>query len=281
MRIKKFKNNEYILAENVWVRNLCLSTKPLDINNLTKKEIYIFLKNEQENIRNSNLKIENIESNFENLIIFSDGYDWSNKQKILGKIPKSITKTIGVNGSLAKWEMVGEKAETKRTMTFYLVNNPYPECLGYLPRNHNYYPNLISSTKTNPEFLKKYRNDPFLYQSTTDSFYSGIDSDNQCLKLDDYRNPICAALSFAWKKQTKKIVLFCCDEAFKENRPASIKMKNGLYQYPQQILCQKIIDKQLYWLKKNGVEIMDCSSGIEYENADYIHPENILSFLEK
>ena len=281
MRIKKFKNNEYVLAENIWVRNLCLNSKPLDINNLTKKEISVFLKNEHENIKNNKLKIQNIEKNFDNLIIFSDGFDWKNKQKILGEISKDLSATLGVNGSLAKWEMVGEKAEIKRTMTFYLVNNPYSDCLGFLPKNHSYYPNIISSTKTNPEFIKKYKNKPFLYQSTIDTFYAGFDCDKEFSKLDDYRNPICAAISFAWKKNVKKIILLCCDESFEEERPGAIKMKNGLYQYPQQILCQKVIDKQLYWLKKNNVEIMDCSSGIEYENADYIKKEDIISFLNK
>ena len=75
-------------------------------------------------------------------------------------------------------------------------------------------------------------------------------------------------------------MLFCCDEAFKDNRPGSIQMKNGLYQYPQQIMCQKIIDKQLFWLKKAGIKVADCSNGIEYENAEYIDKRNILSFFE-
>lgn len=281
MRIKKYKKNEYVLAEDIWVRNPSTEVEPIDLNKLNNSDVNLILNNEIENLKISSMQLDDLyQLNLDNLIIFSDGYMWKEKQKILGEIPNQIAKTIGVNGSLAKWEMVGEKAEKKRTMTFYLVNNPYPECLNYLPKNHNYYPNLIASTKTNSKFLKEYKSEPFLYKSTNDNNYSGLGKKEGYLTLDDYRNPICAALSFAHKKKSKKIVLFCCDEAFKDKRPGSIKMKNGLYQYPQQIKCQKIIDKQIFWLKQSGIEIFDCSSGIDYENAEYIDADSILKFFE-
>lgn len=281
MRIKKFKKNEYIEAEGIWIRNLCIDADPVDVNSLGKKEIELFLNNEIKNLNVSNMQLDELDQvSLDNLIIFSDGYKWKEKQFVLGAISNQLVKTIGVNGSLAKWEMVGENAEIKRTMTFYLANNPYPECISYLPKKHRYYPNLIASTKTNPEFIKNYRSEPLLYKSTKDVNYSGIGSEEGYMRLDDYRNPICAALSFAWKKRSRKIVLFCCDEAFEDERPGSIKMKNGLYQYPQQIMCQKIIDKQIFWLKKAGVEVVDCSSGIEYENAEYICSDNLLDFFE-
>jgi hypothetical protein len=281
MRIKKYKKNEYILADGVWVRNLCSDAKPVDINVLGKNEMHLFLNNEIENIKTPNMHLDDLNNvEMDKLIIFSDGYRWKENQLILGSISNQLAKTIGVNGSLAKWEMVGEKAEIKRTMTFYLANNPYPECMGYLPKKHRYYPNLIASTKTNPNFFKEYMNEPFFYRATEDLTYSGIGGGGGYMYLDDYRNPICAALSFAWRKRTRKIVLFCCDEAFEDERPGSTKMKNGLYQYPQQIMCQNIIDKQIFWLKKAGVEIMDCSSGIEYKNAGYIKSDEILSFLK-
>lgn len=279
MRIKKFKNNEYIFAENIWVRNPYSSAEKIDINNLTKNDLKIFLDNEHINSQIYGLQDDLNEINLTNVIICSDGFGWKQKQKTLGGIPNKICKIIGVNGSLAKWEMVGEKAEIKRTMTFYLANNPYSECLAYLPKKHKYYPNLIASTKTNPKFLKEYKNQPLFYKSTNDLIYSSFTEENY-LKIDDYRNPICAAISFAVKKGLKKLALFCCDEAFSEEKPGSEKMKNGLYQYPQQIMCQKIIDKQLFWLKKAGVEVKDCSSGIEYENAEYIDSENLMSFFD-
>jgi hypothetical protein len=282
MRIKKFKNNEYILAEGVWVRNLCLPAKPIDINRLGGRDLQLFLGNECSNQRVSGMTMDDTDDfSIDNLIIMSDGYGWKERQKILASMPNSMVKTIGVNGSLAKWDMVGNDAEFKRTMTFYLINNPYPEALSFLPKKHRYYPNLMASTKTNPRFFEEYRNQPFFYKASPDINYSGIGSEENNMCLDDYRNPICAAISFAWKKRVKKLALFCCDESFEDERPGAVKMKNGLYQYPQQIMCQRIIDKQLYWLKKSGVKLADCSSGVEYENAAYIEKDNLPSFFSK
>lgn len=281
MRIKKYRNNQYILAEGVWVRNLCSDAKPLDINSLGGGELALFLSNECENMKVSGMSMDEMDrTNMENVVIFSDGYGWKERQKVLAKMSNKSVKTIGVNGSLAKWEMVGEKADVKRTMTFYLANNPYGECLGYLPRKHKYYPNLIASTKTNPRFIKEYPESPMFYKSSQDLTYSGLGYED-CMRLDDYRNPICAAISFAWKNGLRRLALLCCDESFEDDRPGSVRMDNGLYQYPQQIMCQKIIDKQLHWLRQAGVEVVDCSSGIEYENAGYIEVENLDSFFKK
>jgi hypothetical protein len=281
MRIKKYKKNEYVLAEGVWVRNMCLDVEAVDVNLLGKKDLGLFLDNEVENIRTSSLQMDDINQvSMDNLVVFSDGYDWARRQLVLADIPNKMVKTIGVNGSLAKWVMVGDKAEKKRTMSFYLANNPYGECLGYLPKKHAYYPNLIASTKTNPDFLKAYRSQPYFYMATKDMNYSGI-GHNGCMFLDDYRNPICAAISLAWRRGVKKLALLCCDESFPDERPNAIKMENGLYQYPQQIMCQKIIDKQFYWLRKAGVEVADCSSGIKYDNADYIDFDGLPSFFKK
>lgn len=281
MRIKKYRNNEYILAEGVWVRNPCTDAKPVDINSLGGKDLALFLWNECENMKVSGINMDDLDRvGMDNVVIFSDGHGWRERQKVLAGIPNSAVKTIGVNGSLAKWEMVGDKAEFKRTMTFYLANNPYSECMGYLPRRHRYYPNLIASTKTNPRFIREYKGQPIFYRSSQDLNYSGVGQED-CMRLDDYRNPVCAAISFAWRSRARKIVLLCCDESFADERPGSVRMSNGLYQYPQQIMCQKIIDKQMYWLRQAGVEVVDCSSGIEYENAGYISPEDLASFFEK
>lgn len=281
MRIKKYRNNEYVLAEDVWVRNLCSDVKPIDINSLGKNDLSLFLANECENMKVSSVSMDDMSRiDMDNVIIFSDGYAWEERQKVLAKIPSSDVKTIGVNGSLAKWNLVGDKAEFKRTMTFYFVNNPYDDCVRYVPRKHRYFPNLIASTKTNPKFIKEYAGQPMFYKSSQDLNYSGVGQD-ECMRLDDYRNPVCGAISFAWKNKVRKLALFCCDEAFEDERPGAVKMKNGLFQYPQQILCQKIIDKQIYWLRKAGVKVVDCSAGTEYENAGYINLENLASFFAR
>lgn len=280
MRIKKVKKNKYILSrDKIWIRDFCSIDQGLDINNLYDKENKLWLDNEFANLKKSRLDLP-LEVKYENLIICSDGFGWKEKQKIIGNIPNSVAKIIGTNGSLSKWDMVGEKAEIKRVMSFYVVNNPYPECMSYLPKKHSYYPNIISSIRCYPKFIDNYRSQPYFYIPSIHENYSVLPNLIN-LTLDDYRNPICAAISLAWKLRVKKLLLFCCDESFIDNREGSIQMENGLYQYPQQIMSQNIIDKQLYWLRQNDVEIFDHSSGIKYENAEYIREDDIFSFFSK
>lgn len=281
MRIKNLNKNKYIITkENIWVRDLCSSSNNIDINQLYDKEINLWLDNEFVNSKKNKLEFPIGEVKYDNIIICSDGYGWKHKQRTIGRIPNSLVKIIGTNGSLKNWEMVGESADLKRIMSFYVVNNPYKDCMSYLPNSHSYYPNIICSTRTYPKFIEKYRNDPYFYKPSEGLNYSSTFNFIN-FTLDDYRNSICAAISFSWILGVKKLLLFCCDEAFEEERAGSVKMENGLYQYPQQIMSQNIIDKQLYWLKKNDVEIFDHSSGIKYENAEYIDEDDILSFFSK
>jgi hypothetical protein len=280
MRIKKFRNNEYVLAESVWVRNPAVKSKAVDINSMSRDDISLFVVNEQENSRFSHMQMEEATGSLStDVVVASDGFGWAKKHLALGSLPNSLVGVYGVNGSLARWSMVGEKAPVKRTMAFYVANNPYPECMNFLPKAHRYYPNIVASTRTNPKFLAAYRSQPYLYKPTPDLDYTG--SWDVEAVLDDYRNPICAAISLAVWRGAKRILLLCCDEAFEEKRPGAVKMENGLWQYPQQITCQKIIDKQLFWLRRMGIIVGDCSSGIEYENAEYIKDEDILKFFDK
>jgi len=282
MRVKRTKNNEFVLEEGVWIRNPFSGSRPLDINSLAKTESSLFLRNEFENLRRPYMQMdEALDLTMENVVIVSDGYGWDERQLALGSLPNKQVKVLGVNGSLARWGMVGDSAPTKRTMTFYVVNNPYPECMGYLPRKHRYYPNLIASTRTFPRFLQEYRNEPYMYRPTQDLDFSGAGFAEVNSVIDDYRNPICAAISVAVKRGAKKIALMCCDESFKDSRPGADRMPNGLYQYPQQAKCQKIIDKQLFWLRSAGIEVADCSSGLEMKNARYIDVEGLPKFFER
>lgn len=282
MRVKKFKNNEYVLEQGVWVRNPFCDGRPLDINSMAKAEAPTMLRNESHNLRSSYMQMdESVELRIENVVITSDGHGWSERQFALASLPNKSVRVIGVNGSLAKWGMVGEKASAKRTMTFYLANNPYPECMGYLPRVHRYYPNLVASVRTFPKFVSEYGSQPYLYRPTPDMDYSGSVRGEVNATLDDYRNPICAALSLAVKRGARKIALLCCDESFADERPGAERMENGLFQYPQQIKCQRIIDRQLFWLREAGIRVADCSSGVELKNAEYIRPEGLINFFDK
>jgi len=278
MRIKKIYKNEYILSkEKVWVRNLCKNNKSIDINQLYKKENDICIQNEFQNLRLPKLDLPKL--SFETIIICSDGLFWNEKQEILKNVPNE-SKIIGTNGSLKKWKMVGSEAKIKKSMYLYLVNNPYKECMSFLPKNHRYYPNIVCSIRTCPEFLKNYKNKFYFYKPSENLDYSTFPNMIN-LVLDDYRNPICAAISLSYKFNVKNIILFCCDESFIDYREGSVKMDNGYYQYPQQIMSQNIIDKQLYWLRQEDINIFDHSSGIKYENAEYINEEQLISFFSK
>jgi len=281
MRIKKHKRNEYVLAQDVWVRNPYCASEPLDINDLSKDDMSLFLRNETANLKKKSMNIDDLGGSvMDNVIICSDGYGWKEKHKILADIPNKKAKIVGINGSLSKWDLVGGLSDKKRVMFAYLVNNPYKECSSYLPTRHRYYPPLIASTRTNPDFIDRYLERPTFYAPAKDIKYSGIPRDG-CMVLDDYRNPLCAAINYCLKMGAKKIVLFCCDEAFADNRPGSELMKNGLYQYPQQIKSQRIVDAQFHWLKDRGVKVADCSSGIEYNNAAYISIEDLDGFFNE
>lgn len=281
IRIKKHKKNEYLMAEGVWIRNPYLKASPLDLNDMASRDMDAFIENETSNLSVDHIKLDEFDDQpMERVVICSDGYMWKERQTVLAQIPNSKVKVIGVNGSLAKWDMVGSLSEKKRVMSHYLLNNPYRECMSYLPKRHRYFPSLIASTRTFHGFFEHYKEKPKFYKPTADAKYSGIPRDG-CMNLDDYRNPICAAISYCVRKRVKKLAFLCCDESFGDERPASEKMANGLYQYPQQIKSQRIIDAQLHWLKLAGVEVADCSSGVKYQNAEYISPEELPSFFDE
>jgi hypothetical protein len=101
-------------------------------------------------------------------------------------------------------------------------------------------------------------------------------------QIDDYRNSICAAILLAFRFHVRKLLLFCCDDAFDIERPASEKLENGLWIYPQQNVAHDLIDANLYWLSNQEYEvaIKDHSSGPKYKNAGYIPMEGILDFFK-
>ena len=282
MRIKKKPHNEYLLSEaDVWVRNFCDSDHlPEDINNLYPQSEYgMLFDNEKNNlkIQKGHLEVDRIK--YPNIIIVSDGYDFKNLQYALAEVPYKDVKIIAINGALAKWKMVGDEAKVKRAISHYVVNNPYIECGHFVPK-HGYQPNCIASIRTNPKFTHNYKGLLHFYQPTTSVHYSGAMKNLRPI-IDDYRNPVCAAIVLAYLFEVKNLLLFGCDGSFKEKRAASVQLENGLFTYPQQIASQHIIDACLYWLKKKEVKIGDCSSGIKYRHAEYIEPEKMLDFFHK
>lgn len=274
-RIKKHNNgNQYLLSEEgIWVRNFASQITPVDVNKLSTVTDYsLFLANE---VKNEMCDLNNLDpkkNQFKGAIIVSDGYKFVTKHKLLENLPKEIA-VIAVNRSLAKWKV-------SRNIDFFVVNNPYPECMSLMP-NHGYYPKCITSTRTNPDFIKIYKTRGGYLERYNPTPEVGYSSPSRTIcYLDDYRNPICASLSLSYKLGISNIVLFCCDDSFEGERPAAMKLENGLWMYPQQKISHSAINAMLTWYKKiKGVKIVDHSSGLIYEDVNYINEEEILKFF--
>ena len=74
MRIKKYKQNKYIKANDVWVRDSFSNLSPKDINNLLKGEENLILENEISNSKKPNRIISDL--NWPNVVIMSDGFQF-------------------------------------------------------------------------------------------------------------------------------------------------------------------------------------------------------------
>lgn len=281
MRIKldKESKNEYIFSGGVWVRNFTkYNTKFLSLNNMVDNRDYeLFLRNEIDNRSNNFSRIEEENFFFPKVVILSDGFDFENRHQILRQLPSDVA-IFAVNGALAKWGLLNAP---QKFINFFIVNNPYDECLKYLPRKHRYFPSCISSLRTNFDFVQRYKGRIFTYEPTRERKFGK--PTNAKYYIDDYRNPICAAIGLAHQFGVQKLMLFCCDDSFKDERASAIKLENGLWCYPQQMKSQQIIDANLFWLKQQEdleISISDYSSGSNYNYASYINnEEDVLKFF--
>lgn len=262
--IKKSKDrNEYILTEDrLWIRDFTKRVPSLDINDLIKNEEYNLLANNES--VNTRLHIASIDAEkvfSSKVLIVSDGYNFQNNVKLLTSLPKDV-KIIGVNGVLNKWP-------NNVRMDYYIVNNPYPECMSYLGELR--VPRIISSIRTYPPFLANLRRRNvlmFKYIPTPNKKFGSLDA---VYTVDDYRNPICASIFLANRFGANKIGLFCCDEAFEDKKPEAELLPNGLYTYPQHLKATNIINGMLYWLKQSNISVGDASNGPKLSNAEYIN----------
>lgn len=279
MRIKKHANgNQYVLTpQGKWVRNFTVPLAPfVDINNtIDAKDHFQFLQNEVQNGFNRYQWIDSEQLHHPDIVIVSDGYGFKEKHKGLGSLPKNVT-IIGVNGALAKWEIGA------RSISYYVVNNPYSECMRYLPKRAKVLPKCIASPRTHHEFLKNYRGTRMRYYPVNEQSYTTLGVKEAQWQVDDYRNPVCAAIGLAYRFGVERLLLLCCDDSFKEERAGAVKLENGLWMYPQHEVAHGLIDGNLYWLRSQPhqeVLLGDCSSGPKYTNASYIEEDKILSFF--
>ena len=284
MRIKKHKNNEYIHAGDVWVRNFTKPySKPLAITNMIgRTDHHVMMLNEGSNSGFGNIAEEK-GVNFPKIVIISDGHNFNEKHLELLDLPDDVF-VIGVNGVLRNWKLPPTSPRS-RAINVYVVNNPYPECLAFMPnRSSRYYPTCVSSIRTCPEFTKKYTGNLFVYEPVPEKEF-GTKHRTEKYYIDDYRNPICAAIGLAYQFGVKKLMLMCCDDSFESQRDAAVQLDNDLWTYPQQVRSHDIIDANLYWLahdNQDEVVTADYSNGPKYKNATYIScKDEALAFFEE
>lgn len=285
MKIRKHASgNEYIHAGNVWVRNFTKkNVAAVQLGHLFEPDDYgIVLKNEQLNSMKPRISDESIR--FKNVVIVSDGYGFKDRHKLISKMPKDVC-VIAVNKALNKWELLSSTTPPaeRRTINAYVINNPYKSSLGYLPaKNSKYFPTCVASIRTSHEFVSKYVGDVYTYMPTFENTF-GFDTPER-YHIDDYRNPVCAAIGLAYQFGVEKLMLMCCDDSFEDQREDAVQLHNGLWTYKPLMRSHEIIDANLYWLthqEENEVKVVDYSSGPEYVNAAYIESgEDAYSFFQ-
>jgi hypothetical protein len=279
MHIKKIKStkNEYVYSGETWIRNF---TKPdgkyiLETKMLDKSDYDLIMKNQRANHTLGLGYISEETFYFPKVVIVSDGFDFRKRHHCLSLLPDREVCIITTNRAMKKWELIG--IEEARAINLHVVNNPYPEAIHDLP--NKYFATCIASTRTSFNFLRNYPNIKYLYEPTPEKGF-GFRHSHKYL-IDDYRNPIAAAMSLAYRFGARKIALLCCDDSMKEERSGSVKLDNGLYSYPQHIRSAEILDAKAFWLNKAGIQVANYSSGPEYKNAAYINSdEEFKAFFE-
>ncbi len=265
--------NEYCLSKSGhWVRNFTKPiVKPLDINEMnTPDDLKLIIENEFKNSL-KRYQILDINSIHEKIIIIGDGYGFEKNIKLIEELPSDVT-IIGVNGAFAKWQ-------SQRRLNYYVVNNPYQECLYYYPQIIRSWPNCIASTRTLPHFLEVYKGFLQTYSPVIGESYSSFDKDNYVL-IDDYRSPICAAIMLSYMFKVRKIVLMSTLELYKDERPGTELLNNNMWIYPQQKIAHALIDANLYWLQKAKISIGYTDTDPDYEFATYISVDSLKRFFD-
>lgn len=279
MRIKKHNNgNEYLMTTGgVWVRNFTKPAPPIDINQLTTiPDRTLLIENQIKNELTTSMQFDPNEEHHLAVCIVSDGYEFEKKRHLLKTLPENVA-IIGTNRSLLKWDLDG------RAMDYYVVNNPYSQCMTYLPINYRNLPKCVASVRTFPEFLVRYRGPKVKYYPVCEEGFQQKSVDAMCY-IDDYRNPICAAIGLAFRMRAVKILLFCCDDSFADERAGAEKLHNGLWMYPQHRTVYDLIDGNTHWYttqQYKRVRIGNHSSGPEYNRVGYIEEDGLNAFFTR
>lgn len=282
MLIKKHPSgNEYIYSGDVWIRNLTKRViSPIQYDCLfSSSDFSLVVKNQEANKNWPKISDEDIR--FEKIVIVSDGYQFEQRHQVISQMPKQVA-ILAINKALKKWKLLDPSVQNKRTINAYVFNNPYDESNYFQPSESNYYPVCIASIRSNHNFLKKYKGNIYTYCPTPENGF-GVKS-SEMYYIDDYRNPMCAAIGLAKQFGVKKLMMLCCDDSFVEKRTPAIQLDNGLWSFEQHLKVHKMNDAIFWWLKQNAdrkIEIADYSSGPEYKNATYIRgDEEAIDFFK-
>ncbi len=261
--------NEYSLANNLWVRNFTRDdTKALDINELySENEIRLCIENE---IKNSKLAVPNISTedfDFNSVIIISNGYGFRENHKQLIESIKTYDgrQVICVNNTVIAWN-------ANKYPNFYLTNSFYRlSAMNFLPR-------LICSQRIDYDFLKSYRNNKFVYSPTPNYKFSSPNAIDETCFIDEYRNPICAALACAYKFKASRIFLAFCSEGYEKQRDGMIDVGNGIFMYPQQQLANNLINHMIFWYRYSNPLIKIFHTGLKnsFSFAKYLKVEDFI-----
>lgn len=279
MRIRKVQGHRYALSPGgIWVRDF-VSTKQTgpDISNITKvEERGVLLLNRilnraaKPNVQDMNPKKR------PKVLVVSDGLGFKDIGPVLEGLPKDVY-VIGVNRALSKW------GADWRPMNLFLANSPYQDAMRMLWKHRNKpWPPCLVSSRVFPGFLEAYEGPLFLYEpACEENFAWRVESG--CLRLDDYRNPVCAAVCLAERCLVDRLAFLCCDDSFREERAGSVPAREGHWCYPAQIVAHGVIDSMLGWMEscgREGVRFADSSHGPEYTHANYIPKEALAAFFQ-
>lgn len=254
--IKKHANrNEYFKVDNLWVRNFNRQhVSATDINTFyTEEETKELILNE---VKNARLNLPNIADEalrYRKLIVVSDGFNFKQHSDVF-KIMPADTCLITVNQAQRLWA-------ASIFANFYLTVTTGENAASVL--SDRPFPKLIASRRVNHHFLCHYKNLIYFYDPVPDATYQSKSAKESLLLVDDYRNPICACVGLANHFKVKSLYLGFCSHAFTEERPGTVKIEEGIYQYPQQVLADKLVDANLFWLKAANPEIQIYHTGIK------------------
>lgn len=268
MLIKKRKRNRYAHAgDNLWVRDYA-SPAYEDINDLVGPEdVRLMTDNEVANMALSPQPLATFTARHEDVIVVNAGAGFDGGASV--ESAPEAAAVVAVGAALADWR-------AKRRPTYYVVNNPYRECLEYLPRGA-LWPRCVASVRTNPAFLRAYQGLRYYYVPTPSRNFGGLRWPSPG-HLDDYRNPLCAALGLAHRFGVRRLLLVAPDRGSTERLEGMVEA-NGQYYYPAQLTAARLVDACCFWLREGGVTVGVISGGPVYAHAQYITPEEVPAFF--